>query len=355
MDEEIRAFPAKVITREQGNAPIPDAYSFSAEISSTRVDAYFTHMTEGTLYNFVEDAKAGVSFLDSHNSRALGYGRSYDAKIELGDVSRVLVDFYTIPGVRVNNQSYQSTDDFIRAIQGGLVNDVSVGFYGGRQVCDICGTEAMSFWGMLFPDCDHWPGEKYVIEENGKDELATYSIDGARLAEASAVYKGATPQAQILTRANEAVKSGQLDHKMIEKIKKYYHIGDRIGVKRMDNELEKRLMDLLAKVEGETIEDKVRLLLSEREGLEVRALKGDTLFDELIESALAEGVRAMGQLFALDAYRDVLSKMSIEKIKELRQSWQAQADETLTKGRQTKEEDKTKKPVRVKPAYTYRS
>jgi hypothetical protein len=63
----------------------------------------------------------------------------------------------------------------------------------------------------------------------------------------------------------------------------------------------------------------------------------------------------MGQLFALDAYRDVLSKMSIEKIKELRQSWQAQADEALTKGRQTKEEDKAKKPVRVKPAYTYRS
>jgi hypothetical protein len=185
-----------------------DPFIFTAEISSNRIDSYFTHMMSSTLRNFAHDALEGVSFLDSHESKRLGFGYSLAGKfIEEGEIQKTLADIYTVPGVNFGgNHSYSSTNDFILAVKAGLVRDVSVGFYGGRFTCDLCKLDYFSW------DCPHIAGVEYELnEEEGsqKNIIATVAIHDAMLSEISAVYDGATPGAAIL-KAQQELEHGRL-------------------------------------------------------------------------------------------------------------------------------------------------
>ena len=46
-----------------------DAFFFEAEISSTTLDSYFTHMADSTLRNFARDAAVGSGQLDLPDAR----------------------------------------------------------------------------------------------------------------------------------------------------------------------------------------------------------------------------------------------------------------------------------------------
>lgn len=177
-------------------------YFWTAEISSNRLDAYYTRMSPATtLRNFASDATEGVSFQNSHGTQALGFGRSLRGQYLAAGadgVARVEADFYTVPGLRLNTVS---TDDLINGIRSGLIKDVSVGFFGGRFVCTICGRDVMRDW-----DCPHIPGLTYDAESaaSSTGTLATATVEDAHLAEVSAVYDGATPGAAILKAVREA-------------------------------------------------------------------------------------------------------------------------------------------------------
>jgi hypothetical protein len=107
-----------------------------AEISSDRIDAYFTFMDESTLRNFADDAEAGISFQNSHVARQIGFGRSIGGRyVDDEAVKRTVAESYTVPGVRLNDVS---TDDFIIGVRSSLISDVSVGFHGGMWRCTIC-------------------------------------------------------------------------------------------------------------------------------------------------------------------------------------------------------------------------
>lgn len=185
-------------------------YFFPAEISSTRRDSYFTHMSTRTLDNFAADAREGRALLDSHDAGKLGMGYSLDGRVEQvidqatdAPLLRAAATFYTARGIAFGGKhSYRSTDDFIRAMETGLVRDVSVGFHGGTWVCDVCGND----W-TDYEACKHWPGEVYEVD--GERILCTVEIDNARLSEVSAVYDGATPGAMIL-KADRMADAGLL-------------------------------------------------------------------------------------------------------------------------------------------------
>lgn len=186
-----------------------EPFFWTAEVSNDRLDSYFTRMSESTLRNYEEDANTGVSFQNSHRTDELGLGRSLQARFygpQGNGVSRLEVTFYTLRGLRLTNLS---TDDFIRGVRSGIVRDVSVGFYGGRYVCSICGRDMLKDW-----DCTHVPGMKYdmVDPATGRrqsDQLSFAWVDDARLAEVSAVYEGSTPGAAILKATREA-EAGRL-------------------------------------------------------------------------------------------------------------------------------------------------
>lgn len=180
-----------------------------AEMSNQNVDAYFTRMGESSLRNYLRDALAGVPLMNSHRTgyfnAELPLGQSYNAILAEGQESlRFLTWFYMLRGVRVNSVE---TDHLIRAIEGGVVRDVSIGFHAGRYVCGLCGKELVAPWMIAgAPEgefCEHVPGVEY------DGQVAWAWVEDARLVEGSLVYAGATPGA-VLLKARWAAQQGLL-------------------------------------------------------------------------------------------------------------------------------------------------
>lgn len=167
---------------------------YRARISSDELDSHYSEMDISTLQNFATEAGQGVAILDSHNHRTVGIGRSISG--ELIDQS-VYSNFYILKGLDLNNQSFRTSDSFMRAIDSGMLTDVSVGFYGHSEICQLCNEE---LWNG---SCFHWPGMSYIIEDDGKKEIqvcTTLIVDG-HLSEFSLVYDGALQGATIVEKS----------------------------------------------------------------------------------------------------------------------------------------------------------
>lgn len=366
-------------TTDEDRAALPDsvqdsAFTFQVEASNLNLDFYYTHMTRKTLRNFVNGAKAGVAFLDSHNNRNLGYGRTYGGRVRI-DAGRevqfvapdgvelaieppsqyalALLDVFTVPGINFGGggPTYASTDDFIRSVNAGIAQDVSVGFGGGFMRCDICGNNYRSY-----RDCSHYAGNVYALGDAGERQvLATVAIDGANLHEVSAVYDGATPNATI-RKAIEAGRAGELDREIKQLLEVRYQIDIPTGrifpaVNGRQADTEDTHMDLeqafeqiraiLAETsapEGVEITEAVRWLAGEVERLRPLADAGRQYRTDLIEQALKEGVRAVGETFQQEAYRGMLENSSMEVIKRMAADWKAIGDKRFQSGRQTTDE-----------------
>lgn len=367
MTEAIHTVPARVIERalstEQLKALIRadlgdiEPFFWTAEISNNRLDFYFGRMGESTLRNFAQDAIAGVSFLDSHNDRNLGYGQSLHGVFEAGgEHMRTVADFYTVPGIRFGSGlTYASTDDWMRAVQTRVVRDVSVGFYGGQSICDICGEDVWAIdWENWRYECPHMPGLEYPIGEQGAQTiLATFTVEDARLAEVSGVYDGATPGAAI-EKAQRMIDAGEMPPEMVRRLEVKYRIKlpgaarswpgvdlrgkqapERTG--KMDELEQIRALMGELNATGETVIDQVRWLVEENARLAPLADDGRAYRVALTDAALAEGVRAMGDRFPQETYRTMFATAPLDHIRQLLESWGGQAAQVFTGGRQTED------------------
>lgn len=389
-----------------------DWYFFDAEISSDVLDSYFTHMDASTLRNFARDAAEGRALLDSHDGDKLGVGYSASGRFEEENgAGRAVATFYIVPGIHFGGKhSFASTDDFIRAIEGGVVRDVSVGFYGGRWVCDLC---RQPYFGHGSA-CQHVAGWEYEIERDGKmsREICTVTIHDGELSEVSLVYDGATPGAMILKAEQEAA-AGRLSPAMVRQLERQYRVklpgvagevrtvtstasaagyvlslGEGDGERVMEEE---EVIDVVDEVvvdeagadagddgaraaveeirqavsesaapEGVTLVAAVRWLneqLAVAVGERDRALgqvaelqpladQGRAFREELVNQAVAEGVRAMGEAFPEETYRGMLGSAPLEHIRQVRDTFAAQAAERFPGGRQTRDRNEGKGPAR---------
>lgn len=351
-------------------------FFFQAEISNTRLDAYYTHMDAGTtLVNYAQDAAAGVALLAAHNSRTLPFGQSLTGELIAGlELTRVLSDIFTIPGLSIDVSGFsgaaRSTDQFIVAIKAGIQRDVSIGFHGGWFKCDICGNDMMD-WRM----CSHYPGVTYEVK--GTDNvmrqlLCTATVVDARLSEVSAVYDGATPGAVIL-KAQGASERGMLGLDTARLMEARYRInlpgkrlllpGADLKEPAMPPELtpagddERALVlnaDLLPIVQrgGAAPELDLRAacewLVGEVQRLRPLADDGRAYRTDLVTAALTEGVRAFGPEFAEETYRPLLEAAPLDTVKRMNADWQAIADAKLPRGRQSKDTPEPSTPA--KPA-----
>ena len=328
-------------------------FFWSAEISNGNVDSYFTHMLPSTLTNFANDATAGVSFLNSHRHNELPLGRSLRGVYEQ---DRVVADFYTMPGLNLNGVT---TDDFITGVKTGIVKDTSVGFTSGQMWCDVCKMDYRSW------DCPHVAGMKYDIQGGGQ-VTATVGVDNARLAEVSAVFDGATPDATIL-KATRMIEAGELKPDAVRMLEARYRMSfatkrsfagvDLQGGKKL--ELEKifgQLREVLAVSADIDVVAAVASLVAERDRLaaehktattdaealraQVAELKpqaadGAQYRTDLIAEALGEGVRAYGDKFAKETYEKLLRSVSLDVIKQMKSDWLTLGNERFKGGRAT--------------------
>lgn len=384
MSEPIFTFPAQIIDGApslerlaeslRGIEDADNLFVFTAEISNDNLDYYYTRMAESSLRNFAQDATAGVALLDSHSIRNLGYGRSLVGRFEREDGRmRVLADFYTVPGIRFGGgQSYESTDDFIKAVRAQIAKDMSIGFGGGETICDICGEPV---WGWR-TDCPHIPGLEYPVGERGEQTvLATGTNEDERLFEASVVYAAATPDAMILKIEREA-DAGRLVPEQARLLEVRYRVKlpgvkhnwpglelgngrkqagqgegsmdvfeqERLEIAESDerplaNALRQALTNAGIKTQNHEVVGCIRRLGTELSQLRSLADDGRQYRTDLIEEALAEGVRAHGDEFAQETYRGMLEQSSIEVIKRMRDDWKAIGDKRFLGGRQTEDGD----------------
>lgn len=105
------------------------------------------------------------------------------------------------------------------------------------------------------------------------------------------------------------------------------------------NELETARTAVPESIEGDDLAGRVTKLATELERLRPLADDGRTYRADLIEEAIAEGIRAHGDKFAQEQYRGLLEASSIEVIKRMRDDWAGIAAERLAGGRTTVDED----------------
>jgi len=334
-----------------------EPFFWPAEISSNNLDAYFTRMLPSTLTNFAADASAGVSFVNSHRHNELPMGQSLSGTLEqIGEGQRVVADFYTMPGLNLNGIT---TDDFIAGVRGGIIRDVSVGFFGGKQFCSICQLNYMSW------DCPHMAGMEYDIQGGGK-VLCTVGVDGAHLAEVSAVYDGATPDATIL-KAQRMVEAGELKPDAVRMLEARYRMtfsnkrsfagvdlqrGKKLELEQQFNQLREVLAidantDVVSTVvsltgERDRLKTEVDKLTPEAEALRAKiaeltpqAADGVAYRSDLIAETLGEGVRAMGEKFSKETYDAVLRTSPLAVIKKIKEDWAAVGNSRFQGGRHT--------------------
>ena len=205
--EDIRMLPVMIGTRAM-HADLPeeddDRYWVRITASNDKLDRHNSVMDpKTTLKNFEKDAKAkpGVSLKDHHAWRSFGYGRSADAM--LNDANELLIDFFILKNMEYDGGSreFRTSEKLIRAIEYELINQVSIGFYDAREICNLCNLpiRRYSYWDWE-PEregqCTHKMGKKYE-DKNGKMVPATYTVFDARLKEVSLVEFGSNRHTSI--------------------------------------------------------------------------------------------------------------------------------------------------------------
>lgn len=396
-----RATVAQLTALALARAPEPAMFDthapifWTVEASNNRIDSYSTHMDVSTLKNYEADAKDGVSFQDGHLTdgivRTLGQsiGARYigpNAAAREAGIAAVEVDFYTLLGLD------PAIDAFVNKAQAGLIRDVSVGFYGGWYRCDICQRD-MQDYADYNDYCPHVPGRMYpVFDDNGKAtkdrKLCTAGVMDAHLAEVSGVYSGSTPEASILViKARSLAEAGLLPREDALSIQRQFRV-DLPGTTRafpgatfkkeetvpakeaaetrtpeeiaheravqdartsITAEMRPAILDVLRVAgitapEGDDLLPHLRALgtVIETRDAEIARLKpladaGVTYRKDLVDGALDDGRRALGNGFSAEMYRTVLAAAPLETVKRMRADWKQAGDKLFPGGRATGE------------------
>ena len=379
-------------------------FVFQAEVSNNTLDAYYTRMDPSSLQNFAEDAKAGISFMNSHRTGGMltdaeqPYGRSFDAVMVgsggRGNSKQRVDEWFYIPrSATPNGPGAAGTEDIIRSILTGTGRDISIGFYGGEFRCSICEKNMARDW-----SCWHLPGMEYAVKDkDGKDTdqtaLAVAWIHGARQAEASSVYDGATPGCMV-KKARRMADAGELKRDMVAVLEQRYRVRipyrsapapgvtlertaseeehgmtdeERRAAEQAEREQAERdrqtaINDGLAGVRSvlsgrgiteaspmADIELTVRSLIEEntRQGNRLAELDTDAtrqaiqdgrdFRESLFTEAMEEGVRAYGDQFNRSTYEALLANASIPHLRAVIADWKRVAGEKIPTGRSTTE------------------
>lgn len=421
-------FPARIVARRamsqeqlmdlfstklmDGDGEDEEPFFFRAEISSNRLDAYYTRMMESSLRNYAAEAETGVPFCDSHDTWKLNFGRTltgvYESAGEEDEdgtpIQRVMTDIYTVPDMEIGQVK---TNSIIRGIRTGILQDVSIGFYGGQYICSICGEDMFDWYDLR---CPHYPGVMYEWEDDDevvRTQMAIGQIEDAHLSEVSAVYDGATPGAMI-QKAERLMKSGKMNRDTVQMLERRYRmqvprthqwrgadlppksratdvpdeVGSAAGEQPATAQVEESnaqsathrkeiTMDILeqqraallelglpeelddeaqirwlidrakharsADKELETVNGKLAEAEAEVKRLQPLALDGEAFRCDFVKRALAEGVRANGEDFDQDTYRNLLESTDISIVKRMHDDWKRIGDARFAGGRQTEE------------------
>lgn len=364
--EDVRWVPGILGTRAMhGDLPEDDddKYWIRVTASNPEVDKHNSIMDpDTTLKNFEADAKSklGVALTDHHAYRSFGYGRSSDAR--LTDKNELLIDFFILKNMEYEGgrREFRTSELLIRAIENDLVNQVSVEFYGAREICNICKLPYRRYswysdWEPQREDkCSHKMGKEYEVD--GKKVRATYTVYDARLKAVSLVEFGSNRKTSIDTKREVAEalqwvfteKPGpafgaaftdgmrtlmeehlMTDQEWIAKLRDALEITTIRSTDEPDEvvqKLETEVTNLRQQVEDE--KDKVADLQADAED-------GKAYREARIEEAIKQGNRAHGDAFDEAYHREYYADLPMAKLNASIESNKKIGDAALPAGRST--------------------
>ena len=363
--EYIGALPGLVQTRAMA-ADLPeetdDKYWLRIVASNPELDEHNSYMdVETTLKNYVEDAKSrlGVALTDHHAYRSFGYGRSTDAR--LTDANEVLIDFFILKHMEYEGgrREFRTSEKLIRAIENDLVNQVSVEFYGAREICNICKLpyRRSSWWDEydMQPGerCSHKMGKAYEID--GKRVRATYTVYDARLKAVSLVEFGSNRETSIEKKREMAAaldwvfreKPGellsgfstdiqnQLKENIMEDKDWIANLREKLGVSTIRSDDEPDVV--LEKLETDVtqLRETVETQRDEIADLQADAEDGQAYRAARIEEAIKQGTRAHGEAFDEAYHREYYADLPIDKLNAAIENNKKLGDAALPAGRST--------------------
>lgn len=173
---------------------IEKEFDLIAEVSNTKTDAHY-HMIMPDFLSKMADTmkKSKTPFLLDHNTQQK-LGKSIDGYTVGEEMKMRAIGKFRIP----RNWSLKvDTNEFIKGVENGTLDAVSVGIRVKKLDCSICKKPPpLTFSEVFFGDpkklCfNHRPGRKY------KKEVAKWYIHDGSLGEVSSVYAGANYTAEI--------------------------------------------------------------------------------------------------------------------------------------------------------------
>lgn len=360
--EDVRYLPAMIATRAM-HADLPadddDKYWIRVTASNAEVDKHNSIMDpETTLPNFESDAKSelGVALKDHHAYRSFGYGRSANAI--LTPKNELFIDFYILKDMEYDGsgREFRTAAKLIRAIEHGLVNQVSVGFFGGREVCNLCKLPIRKwyYWDERETEyCSHKMGKAYDMGE-GKMETATYTVYDARLKEVSLVEFGSNRGTSIekkreLAAVLDSLLGADTDvaNAFTSKMRSFMEeqlMTDQEWIAKLRDALDVpsiRSTDepdaVLEKLEGEVsgLREKVETQKDEIADLTADAEDGKAYRESRITEAIKQGNRAYGNDFDEAFNREYYADLPLAQLEKLIAQHKKLGDAALSAGRST--------------------
>ena len=351
--EDIRLLPVTIGTRAMhSDLPEDDDDKFWVRITATNAepDLHNSIMDpKTTLPNFEKEAKTkpGVALKDHHGYKSFGYGRSAGA--ELTDTNELMIDFFILKNMEYTDYSLQfkSSEQLIRAIEHELVNQASIGFFGAREICNLCKLpiRRYSYWDWDEPKeerCSHKMGKEYDVGD-GKMETARYTVYDGHLKEVSLVEFGSNRQTAIEKKREMRSYMEELlmtDQEWIAKLRDALEIPTvkstdepEAVVQKLQEEVTTLRSDLVT--EKDKIATMTETHKTDIEALEADAEDGKAYRLARIDEALKQGNRAYGDDFDEDYHREYYADMPLEKLEAHIAQNKKKGDAVLPAGRST--------------------
>ena len=352
--EDIRFLPVTIGTRAMHD-DLPeeddDKYWVRIKASNPELDLHNSTIDPKTsLKNFEKEAKTepGVALKDHHAWRSFGYGRSANAF--LTDMDELMIDFFILKNMDYTKDSslrFKNSEQLIHAIEHELVNQASVGFFGAREICNLCKLpiRRYSYWDWDEPKeerCSHKMGKEYDTG-NGKMETATYTVYDGHLKEVSLVEFGSNRKTSIEKKREMRSFMEELlmtDQEWIVKLRDALEIPTVKSTDEPDAVVQKLQEEVTTlRSDLETEKDNIATMTethkTELAALEADAEDGKAYREARVEEAIKQGNRAYGEDFDEEYHREYYGDMPLEKLEEHIAQNKKKGDAVLPAGRST--------------------
>lgn len=404
--EEVFVFPGKLA----GDMIIPERY---IQLTKELLDVFAKDANKGVSllldHSWAPDGFFGIG---GRPKAAIPYGRTFDSRFEdgeeEGETVSLVADHYMVKNVEIDGIN---TNDLIASIEAGTLFDTSIGFSYGKAICSVCGedyyrcnhfkgkeyeiekedgtTEIKLCYVKAKP-----PGflmENSLVFDGAYPGAGVLSKAGDILENETGIYqvvdelKDIDPNKELI--ATYSQRTGLITMVKKSDYKKPYSLGgikdnDKKGVESFMNDKVLKMLNTLGVTykEGETkaeelltkiaetweemtttqkqdnetfmtkdeVKEKLGTELTADEVLNL-AKEGQEYRKQLIDEAIAMGVRAMGNDFPADTWKESFATMSTKAIKDVMKTWELQAKDEIPAGRQTDPEAGSNKLVQNLP------